>query len=44
MQGSGNDLRAYDHHSRHTPGGDGQTPAEGDTVEFAADALDITAT
>ena len=33
-------LLMYD----NTPGGDGQTPAEGDTVQFAADALDITMT
>ena len=33
-------LLLYD----NTPGGDGQTPAEGDTVQFAADALDITMT
>jgi hypothetical protein len=33
-------LLLYD----NSPGGDGQTPAEGDTVQFAADVLDITLT
>jgi hypothetical protein len=37
---SGGNLLMYD----NSPGGDGQTPAEGDTVQFAADALDITMT